>query len=490
MGIVATQSFKNIISTYLGFFIGAINTLFLYTEFLSDEYYGMVGYMLSLAYVIMPLMAFGVHNTLVKFYSSFKTRVSLNSFLTLMLFLPIAIIIPLVLVNYICYDAIGDFLIGDFQSNKNTMIKNYLWHTVIVAIALAYFEVFFAWTKVHMQTVFGNFMKEVFHRVGTMMLLFSLYFEVIDVEQFMIGLVAVYVLRMLVMKFYAFSIKLPVIIFKRVTNLSPILKYSFLIIIAGSIATVLLDIDKVMLGHYIPIEQIAYYNVAIFIAAVIAVPQRSMHQILLPLSAKYLNERDIDSLKDLYKRSSLNLFIVSGFIFLLIVLNINQLYNIIPEEFNGGLFVVFIISVAKLYDAILGSNNAILFNSDYYRMVLFFGVILVIVMVFLNIVFIPLYGINGAALATFLAIFLYNSIKLYFVYRKFKMLPFSANTLKIAGCITLGVVLFYFWDFSFHPIINIILKTAIITILYGLVIYAFKFSENITELIDRIIKRK
>ncbi|WP_418603834.1 polysaccharide biosynthesis C-terminal domain-containing protein [Hwangdonia sp.] len=485
MGIVATQSFKNIISTYLGFFVGAINTLFLYTEFLSDEYYGMVGYMLSLAYVIMPLMAFGVHNTLVKFYTSFKTRVSLNSFLTLMLFLPLLIIFPLIIITHFSYDMIGGFL-----STENPIIENYLWHTVFIAISLAYFEVFFAWTKVQMQTVFGNFMKEVFHRVGTMILLFCLYFNVVDVEQFMVGLVVVYVLRMLVMKLYAFSIKLPVIIFKKVAYLSPILKYSFLIIIAGSIATILLDIDKVMLGHYIPIEQIAYYNVAIFIAAVIAVPQRSMHQILLPLSAKYLNERDFDSLKDLYKRSSLNLFIVSGFIFLLIVLNINQLYNIIPEEFNNGLFVVFIISVSKLYDAILGSNNAILFNSDYYRMVLFFGVILVIVMILLNILFIPLYGINGAALATFLAVFLYNTIKLFFVYRKFKMLPFSANTLKIGMCILIGVLLFYFWDFSFHPILNIVLKTAVITVLYGLVIYLFKFSENITELIDKVIQRK
>ncbi|MCL6294950.1 polysaccharide biosynthesis C-terminal domain-containing protein [Jejuia spongiicola] len=484
MGIVASQSFKNIISTYLGFLIGAINTLFLYTEFLSDEYYGMVGYMLSLAYVIMPLMAFGVHNTLVKFYSSFKTRVSLNSFLTLMLFLPLAIIFPLTVITHFCYEMIGEFL-----SIKNSIITKYIWHTIFIAIALAYFEIFFAWTKVQMQTVFGNFMKEVFHRVGTMVLLFCLYFKVVDVEQFMIGLVAVYVLRMIVMLLYAFSMKLPIITFKKVNGLSAIVKYSFLIIIAGSIATILLDIDKVMLGYYIPIEQIAYYNVAIFIAAVIAVPQRSMHQILLPLSAKCLNEKDFDSLKDLYKRSSLNLFIVSGFIFLLIVLNINQLYNIIPEEFNGGIFVVFIISVAKLYDAILGSNNAILFNSDYYRMVLFFGVILVIVMIFLNIFFIPLYGINGAALATFLAIFLYNTIKLVFVYKKFNMLPFSANTFKIGLCITLVIVLFYFWDFSFHPIVNIILKSGLIAILYGVVIYLFKFSENITELIDKVLKR-
>ncbi len=485
MGIVASQSVKNIISTYLGFFIGAINTLFLYTKFMSDEYYGMVGYMLSLAYVIMPIMAFGVHNTIVKFYSSFKTRVSLNSFLTLMLFLPIAVIIPLTVLGIFSYDTICGFL-----SQENSIIKNYLWHTFIIAVALAYFEVFFAWAKVQMQTVFGNFMKEVFHRVGAMVLLFLLHFEVIDIEQFMQGIVFVYILRMLVMKIYAFTIKWPVLTFKKVNNLSNILKYSFLIIIAGSIATVLLDVDKVMLGQYIPIEEIAYYNVAIFIAAVIAVPQRSMHQILLPLSAKYINEKDIKSLDDLSKRSSLTLFVVSGLIFLLIVLNIKQLYHIIPEEFSDALFVVIIISLAKLYDALLGSNNAILFNSDYYRMVLVLGVILVVLMVLLNVIFIPLLGINGAALATFLAMFLYNTIKLLFVYKKFRILPFTANTLKTGLVIVSGVLLFYFWDFNFHPIVNIGLKSTLIGVSYIYVIHKFKLSENISSLLDRFIKLK
>ncbi len=487
MGIVATQSLKNVISTYIGFFIGAINTLFLYTNFLSDDYYGMVGYMLSLAYVIMPVMAFGVHNTLVKFYSTFKTRVSLNSFSTLMLFLPLTLIIPTVLAIYFGHQTIGAFLTSE---NENYIIKDYLWHTIIIAVALAYFEVFFAWAKVHMQTVFGNFMKEVFHRVGAMVLLLLLYLKTIDVECFMLGLVVVYVLRMLIMKVYAFSIKLPVITFKKVNNLSAILKYSILIIIAGSIATILLDVDKVMLGYYIPIKEIAYYNVAIFIAAVIAVPQRAMHQILMPLSAKYLNEKDFVALDDLYKKSALNLFIIGGFIFLLIILNINELYFLIPEEFNGGLFVVLIISTAKLYDAVLGSNNAILFNSDYYRMVLFFGVILVLIMIVLNMVFIPLYGINGAALATFLAIFMYNTLKLFFVYRKFKILPFNKNSFRIGVFILTLILLFYFWDFSFHPIINIGLKSILLSIIYAFVIYKFKFSEDVSLLIDKMIKRK
>ncbi len=485
MGLVASQSFKNVISTYLGFGIGAINTLFLYVNFLGDDYYGMVGFMLSLAYVIMPLMAFGVNNTLVKFYSSFKTRVSLNSFLTLMLFLPLFIIIPLSFIGYVCHQSIGDYL-----STENAIIKEYLWHTIVVAIALAYFEVFFAWAKVQMQTVFGNFMKEVFHRVGTMLLLFMLHFEVLNVEQFMVGLVSVYICRMLVMKIYAFSIKFPVITFKKLKNLSSILKYSFLIIIAGSVATILLDVDKVMLGKYIPINNIAYYNVAIFISAVIAVPQRSMHQILLPLTAKYLNEKDYNALDDLYKRSSLNLLIVGGFIFLLIILNINQLYLFISEDYSVGLFVVLLISLAKLYDSLLGSNNAILFNSDYYRVVLFLGVVLVVLMISLNMIFIPLYGINGAAIATFIAIFAYNSIKLFFVYKFFKILPFTLNTLKIGLLILAIAILFYFWEFPFHPIINIGLKTLLITIVYVYIVFKFNFSDDISALINKVINRK
>lgn len=487
MGVVANQSFKNIILTYLGFLIGGINTLFLYTQFLSTQQYGMVNYMLSLATVLTPLMAFGVHNTLIKFYSSFKTRSTQNSFLTLMLFLPLVIVVPVVAVTYLFNESISDFL-----AVKNEIIKDYIWHTCTIAVALGYFEIFFAWIKVQMKTVFGTFMKEVFHRAGAMLLLILLYFKVINLDQFMIGLVCVYVLKMLVMKIYAFSVKFPKITFKKLNNLIPILKYSVLIIIAGSVATVLLDIDKVMMGSYIKIKNIAYYSVAVYIAAVIAVPQRAMHQILMPLSAKYLNEKNYTSLKSLYQKSSLNLFIVSGFVFLLIVLNINELYEIMPNsnQYRTGLFVLIIVSISKLYDALLGSNNAILFNSDYYRVVLTFGVILVTIMVLLNMLFIPEFGINGAAIATFIAVFLYNTAKIIFVYKKFKILPFSKFTLKIMLLLSAFVLAFYFWEFPFNPIVNIACKTFIVFILYVLIIYKLNFSEDITTVLKRYLKLK
>lgn len=486
MGIVASQSIKNVVTTYLGFLIGAVNTLFLYTQFLSGEYYGMVGVMLSAAHVMMPIMAFGVHNTLVKFYSSYKTRNSLNSFLTLMILLPLVIIIPVSFIGYLGYQSIGEFL-----STKNALIKDYVWHIIVIAIALAYFEVFFAWAKVQMKTVFGNFMKEVFHRVMAMLLLMLLYFNVIDVEEFMLGLVFMYLLRMFVMLIYAFTLKLPVISLSKLNNFREILKYSSLILLAGSVASILLDIDKVMLGKLlVDLDNVAYYNVAVYIATVIVVPQRSMHQILMPLSAKYLNDKDYGALNDLYKKSSLNLLIVSGFIFLLIISNINQFYYLIDEKYSVGVHVVILISIAKLYDSVLGSNNAILFNSDYYRVILTFGVALVAIMFVLNIIFIPVFGINGAALGTFIAIALYNSVKLFFVYRYFKILPFTMNSLKTGGLILLMVLLFYFWDFTFHPVMNISLKSILISLGYLIFVYGLNLSDDISLSINKLLNKK
>lgn len=485
MGVVVNQSIKNTVVTYIGFGIGAINVLFLYTSFLSDEYFGLVSYLLSTANIMMPLMAFGVHNTIVKFYSTFKSKQSQNSFLTLMLFLPLLVIIPFGLIGHFAFDFISNWLAGD-----NIVVIDYVWLIYIAAITFAYFEIFYAWSKVQMQTVFGNFMKEVFHRIATTVLLLLLNAEYLNVNQFIYSVVGVYISRMIIMKLYAFSLRFPKFKFDKIPNLRGILKYTTLIIIAGSVANVILEIDKFMINRYVPIENVAYYGVAIYIATVIGVPYRSMFQIVNPLTAKLLNEKNKVDLKILYQKSSLTLFIVSGFIFLLIILNINELYKLINESYVDGLVVVFIISLTKLLDSVLGNNNAILFNSDYYRMVLILGVFLAVLTIVLNIIFIPMYGINGAAFATFIAIFLYNLAKLGFVYNKFKMLPFTFNTIKVVLLLLVSLGVFYFWDFSFHPVLNITLKSLLIALSYGLVVYIFHLSDDITILLNKMLFRK
>ena len=172
---------------------------------------------------------------------------------------------------------------------------------------------------------------------------------------------------------------------------------------------------------------------------------------------------------------------------MLIFLNIKQLYLLIPSEYSGGIAVVFIIGLSKFYDVILGNNNAILLNTKYYRTVIFFGLLLVFMMVVLNMLLIPLYGIEGSAWATLISVMVYNTIKLLFVVKKMNLFPFTNKTLKsflIIGVTFLG---FYFWEFSFHPIINIFCKSFLITTIYVYVNYKLSISDEVNDIINKLV---
>ena len=481
MGIVFRQSFKNVVATYLGFAIGALNTLFLFTYFLSKAQYGLVSYVTSTATILSPLIAFGVNNTLVRYYTAYQDKKEQAQFNLMLCFLPLLIIVPATFVGVIGYEQIAQWL-----SAKNEEVRDYIFLIFLTSVAMAYFEIAYAWTRVQLKTVFGNFLKEVFHRVGVMLLLLAIYLQLIDFYQLIWGVFWVYALRMLLMFVFAFYVRRPQFAWGLPKNKKEVFLYSLFVILSGSVASVLMDIDKFMLNQYLPIGEIAVYNVAIFTATVIAIPYRSMYQIVSPLTAQFMNQSKPKELSDLYKRSTVNTYFVSMVICVLIIVNAQQCYALLPDkDYSTGLTVLVIISVVKLSDALVGFNNAVLLNSPYYRTVLFLGVFLVIGTVLMNMWLIPLYGINGAGLATLIAFSSYNLLKSVFVYRKYNLQPFYKETLQttLFGIVAIGG--FFFWDFPFHPLVNICLKS----LLVGGVSVFFLLKLGISEELIKLIRR-
>lgn len=151
--------------------------------------------------------------------------------------------------------------------------------------------------------------------------------------------------------------------------------------------------------------------------------------------------------------------------------------------------VVFMIGLSKYFDLILGNNNAIIFNTKYYRAVLFLGVLLVVMTVALNMVFIPIYGIIGSAFATLLSITLYSLAKLLFVVKRLHLYPFTMQTVYSMIITAILFVAFYFWEFPFSPIISIVLKSILVTIAYVYINYKFVISEEINNVIDTVLKK-
>lgn len=289
---------------------------------------------------------------------------------------------------------------------------------------------------------------------------------------------------------YAIQLYTPKFSFQLPARLKDLLNYSLLIFIAGTVAVALFDLDKVMIEYFMPIENVSIYGIAIYIATVIAVPSKAMHQITNPITAKYLNFRENDLLKDLYIRSSNTLFLISGFVFTLIITNVNQLYEIIPEEYKVEVSIVFLISLVKLTDNILGNNNSIIFNSRYYKTVLVAGVIMVVFAFFMNLWLIPIYGIYGAAYATFISFLVYNIFKLLFVRLTFGIHPFNKRSLYVFFLITVLTSSFYFWDFNTDfALLNIILKSMILSLVYIFISLKGKLSKDIFNFYELMIKK-
>ncbi len=484
MGIVVKHSAWNLGMTAVGFLLGAANTLLLATQYLDDDYYGLWGYVLSTAFLLFPLMSFGIHNTLVKFYSSYGTKEDRDAFLTQMLLLPFVIILPGVALIYFFEQEIATLI-----SRVNAMVADYVWHITIIAILQAYFEIFYAWVKVQMKTIGGNFIKEVFYRAGATVLLILVMLETITQRQFIDALVLVYALRLIVMMVLAFKTYRPTFKIVKSSFTRDVLDYSLLMIVAGSVGTVLIDLDKYMINQYLDIDTISYYGVAVYIATVIAVPSRGMSQITHPLTAGFYNRRDMVSLEKLYKRSSLNLSIISGFLMVIILGNVYEFYNLLPAAFSVAIPVVFVISLVKFAENIAGSNNAILYNSDLYKVTLWLGLGLALVAVLLNLLLIPIYGLMGAAISTCIAFIAYTATKVFYVHYKLKVNPWTPDTWKVMLLIAATIGIFVFWNFSWNVYINIFLKSTLITIFYVGLVYKLKMSAEISGLIFKFLNR-
>lgn len=486
MGIVLQQSIKNTLIIFSGFAIGGLNVLFLYIYFLQTEYYGLVTFLLSSSNILMPLLVFGMQHTIIKFFTSYKSKQDRDNFLITAVFLPLLIIIPLAILGSFFYESISEFL-----SRENIIIKKYTYLIFVVSVFMGYFEVFYSWSKVQMKSVFGNFVREVFARICVTILLIVLHFGGINSEQFIYALVIVYGLRTLIIMLYAFQLYFPQIrSFKLPKNIKEILNFSIYIILAGSAGTILLEIDKFMIPQMKEIAQVAYYAVGVYIASVIAIPSRAMQQIINPITAKELNANNLDEVASLYKKSSLNLLIIGGLLFLLINSNINEIYQIINKpEYSVGVYIVLLISVSELFKLSMGNNGVILTNSKYYRMFFYFSIAMAISVIVLNRLFIDTFGINGAALATVLVVIFFGWIKIFYVNAKLKMHPFSINTSKIILLIGILFFAFHFVSFPVHPFLGIILKSLLIMLIYVFLVIKLNLSSDLNALYQKYLAK-
>ena len=484
MGIVVRQSFLNLISIGIAFLIGAINTLYLYPTFLGSKFQGLVIALLAISNLIQPFISFGTQHAVIRYYSKYNRKNDKDGLLTLSILIPLVIVLLFVPLFLVYYNDIRQYL---FQSDQS--LSRYAYVILFIAISTSFFEVFYSWLRVKLKSVFGNFLKELYPRLLIAFLLIFYSIGLLNFESFLLFLIYGYYLRLLIVIIYSFYVNKPKLNLNFKNDFNEIFKYCLLIFLSGAASSIILDIDKSMLSSILTVENVAYYSVAVFIAAVIEIPGRAMFQILSPVVASAINKNQMKKLEDLLKKSSTNLVLVASLFFLLINLNIDDFYNMLNQDgYSIGMPIVIIVSFGKLYSMSIGCINNIISNSKYYYYTFWFSLFSSVLAVILNIYLITEFGVIGAAYATLIVLVIMNSLKIYLVKVKFNIHPYSRDTIKIIILSVLTYFVFSNLQLGFIPPINIIVKSCLVLILYTLSAYIFKLSDDVNIFIDKFNK--
>lgn len=487
MGIVQKQGVRITLITYLGIIVGALNTMLIFPRVLGPEKHGLVMLLLSIATVFTQFVHLGVPNIIIRFYPYFSEK---KKFIHRMAFqLPIMALMLF---------AVFIFLIGDtiFDSYnlKSSLFASHSSYVLPLVISLVLFEVLVAISRSELKTVFPSFLREFVIRVSTLFLLGLHFIEYINFSEFMLFWLGIYALNvafmslyLIIKRFIKFNIGWP-LIDDRILG-KQMVSYGLVTLLTTSSIILVNRIDVFMLGYYLNLENVAFYSIPLFMATLIQIPARSIIQIGKPLLAKAWERNDLNEIGELYRKTALNQMILGSLVFTGIWLNIDDILMLVPQKYQGVKYVYFFIGLAKLFDVSFGINGGILVTSEKYRYDLFINLLLIGLTLFTNVIFIPVYGIEGAAIATAISIIIYNFVKWYLLKKWFCMQPFNYKFLLVITVCLFTLFITSQLSFDFEMLfVRIILKSIfILTVFSGLILF-FRISPDINMLLSRLLK--
>jgi O-antigen/teichoic acid export membrane protein len=269
------------------------------------------------------------------------------------------------------------------------------------------------------------------------------------------------------------------------------IQFSLVTFLATAASTLIMKIDSIMVSSMVSLEANAIYAIAFSMALVIEMPRRAISQVVMPVIADHFAKKNHSEIDQIYKQVSNRQLFICLLLFAGIWSNIDVLYVFIPNGtlYQAGKWVVLLIGIGKLLDVAFSVNSEILVFSTYYRFNLLATIGMSILIVLLNYWLIPIYGIEGAALASVLVMLLYNLAKYIFLKVKLGFSPFSTETIKIivVGLATMGIAHFKIIDLN--PIVRLLSTSLEVLLLYVFFSYLLKTGREEWNWIRKKIKK-
>lgn len=488
---IQRQSIVSTLVIFLGFGFGALNLIVLQPKILTTEQWGLTRVISEAAILLANLATFGAMPVNAKFFPFYRRylpreKIDLPA-ITGSVFL-IGLVFTLTLLFLL-----KPWIIQVFGRN-NTLFESYYYTLVLFLFfqsTFLYMELF-AWFAG--RTILANSLKELLFRVLTTLALLLLALKLINFDGFMLFFGLLYlplagILIYLVRKSNGFPIHFSISKVTRRFKSKMISLGSFVFLTTFS-QIAFIVCDTLFLAGMYNLGQAGIYSVAQYFSQVLEVPMRSMQTSSVPLISEYWRAKNMTGLQSIYRKSCINLLMAGLGLGGLILINLNNIEKFFPSEYSLMVTPIALLVVARWINLGTGLNSILIQLSTWWRFDFASTLIYSIIGIPLNYFLIRNYGMIGAAVATIIAMTLYNGIRFAFLYLKYGLQPFTwRNLVLLTGglAIIAGV---YALPSIPNLYIDGIIRSVIFSFIFGFFVLQLKLSEEVHALYEKWIMQK
>lgn len=491
MGRIAKQALSNSVLISIGTVIGYLNIILLFPKIFEENEFGLTRVLLSFSGIIAIFSQFGFTNVIIKFFPYYKeNEKKRQTFLFLVFSFPFIVITIISLFLLLLKPFIATLF-----SERSSLFLDYYYLIIPLSYCQLYFHILSSYLRAIFKSVQPLALQEIGVRSTVTGLILAYHFDYLDFYHFIIFFVAFHAVPSVVMMINNFSFRpqlfrLGSLNMLDLRSIFSFASFNFLNRASGNLTK---RIDILMLSSLAGLKEVGIYTIAFLIGSFIEFASQGLRQISTPFVATAFAEKDFNKVSEVNKKASVNQLILGGLLVALIFPNAQQILTIINENYKVAHNVIIFIGLSRLMMVGAGVTPQIIDHSVYYKFNLLFKIIQLIILVVLNYLLIKMIGIDGAALATMIAVMTESSLKLIFTWGKMGFNPFSLDTLKTLFSIGLALMVGYFlkdFKFSFLPgwmdiYLNLIYQSSIIGIIFLASVIYLKPSDDLDNLIKK-----
>ncbi|MBC8343104.1 MAG: polysaccharide biosynthesis C-terminal domain-containing protein [Bacteroidetes bacterium] len=497
MGIVRQESIKATFFSAIGVAIGFFSQVFIFTRLLAPSIVGLIKLIQSFSNLFSFFSLFNLPSITIRFFPYFRNKEKGHHgyLFFAMVFATIGFTFFFIL-SVIFREEILNLYI-----EKSKLFTKHFNLVFPIIIGVSLMKLLSAYLLSLFKIVYSAVVKEIYIKVFTLSCVLLYYYKVLDFDGFLISFVGAYALSSILLLLYVisigeFHIRVNFKLFDKqmVKKMSNYATYGYL---SGLVQSSIIEIDKLMIASMVSLYSTGIYGITALFSMILNLPQQAISNISGSLASQAFKDNDFDKIKELYKKTALNQFIIGSLIFMLIWFNVDAVLSFMPVDYLKGKYVILILISMKLFDMGTGINGGIINMSKYYRLMLLFNSLSLILAVTANLLLIPLYDINGAALATCISIIFFNVLKLLFIWWKFKILPFSIQYIKAVGVFVFMSIIAYLIPTSkinienqnINSFFDIAVKSIIIFAGFTILTLGLRVSEDVNDLYKKTLLR-